>query len=88
MAERAHCVDCFLQAPEDKDASLISAFGWRLTRSRLQDGSLSLEWRCPPCWQRLKATRGPAGNTMRPPSAGTPAPGADPLASRGGRRPA
>jgi hypothetical protein len=72
VADSALCVDCRLQAPEDRDASLVSFFGWRLIRTRTRDGNMDLEWRCPPCWERYKATRGPVGNTMRPPSAGTP----------------
>jgi hypothetical protein len=72
VAESAHCIDCYLAAPEDRDASLISTFGWRLMRSRARDGSMVLEWRCPQCWERYKATRSSVANTMRPPSAGKP----------------
>lgn len=86
MAENARCVDCSLEAPEDKDTSLISSFGWRLMRTRMLDGSVALEWRCPECWERYKATRGVVGTTMRP-AAPSSTNEAQLERNRGGKRP-
>lgn len=59
MAERHQCVDCSRQSPPTETGyTLISReFGWRLTRTRAGDGSFVLEWRCPSCWQKYKATQ-------------------------------
>jgi hypothetical protein len=43
-----------------EDTTLLSRSGWRLTRKTEDDGQITLEWRCPPCWTRhrqLKAVK-------------------------------
>jgi hypothetical protein len=73
MGERHQCVDCRrLSPPTESGYTLISReFGWRLTRSKAADGSLLLEWRCPPCWEKYKAkqTTRPWEPPRRPPPA-------------------
>lgn len=53
------CVDCRAKSPvvETEYTLISSRFGWRLTRRTERDGALTLEWRCPACWQRRKAER-------------------------------
>jgi len=53
MVKRSHsCVDCGTRVPpQDDESALISMkYGWRLTRRLEEDGSSTLEWRCPRCW--------------------------------------
>jgi hypothetical protein len=68
---RETCVRCGKEAPEtDTNYTLISArFGWRLSRATQQDGSVSLEWRCPECWLAFKQSR-PARPVLRSVPAG------------------
>jgi hypothetical protein len=57
---RAHvCSDCRTRAPEtDTNYTLISSrYGWRLTRKVAADGTFSVEWRCPRCWERHKQSK-------------------------------
>jgi hypothetical protein len=64
MEERkAHvCCDCRTRAPEtDTNYTLISSrYGWRLSRNVAADGTFSVEWRCPRCWERHKQTKLPS----------------------------
>ncbi len=62
------CVGCAKSAPEtDTNYTLISAqFGWRLTRVKRPDGTVTLEWRCPNCWRDYKKTRGHAAAEADP----------------------
>ena len=49
------CFDCKIEAPEtNTDYTLIGAQGWRLARRRLDDGTVSFEWRCSECWAKYK----------------------------------
>lgn len=55
MSNRATCVDCGAFAPAtNSDHTLTSTLGWRLTRGKRRDGSLSADWRCPVCWGKRK----------------------------------
>src|SRR5258706_8098621 len=56
MRNSLSCVDCGAAAPDtDSEFTLISSpFGWRLVRTRNEDGSFVFEWRCPACWARHK----------------------------------
>jgi hypothetical protein len=74
-------VGCGKGAPEtDTNYTLISAqFGWRLTRTKQKDGTVTLEWRCPTCWRDFKRSRVGVGTEaalgshlpeMRPPASG------------------
>ena len=74
MERKAHyCHDCRARAPlTDTNYTLISArYGWRLTRRVATDGTFSVEWRCPRCWERLKQMN-------RTPQGGIPAIGVPP----------
>ncbi len=73
------CVGCGKGAPEtDTNYTLISAqFGWRLTRTKQTDGTITLEWRCPTCWRDHKRSKtgattisiaGAYSPEMRPPA--------------------
>ena len=75
------CIGCSARSPEvETEYTLISSrFGWRLTRRIGRDGSVTLEWRCPPCWARFKQDRALAMT----PSEGVPA-SSDPPSSRRG----
>jgi hypothetical protein len=67
MAMRSHsCVDCGTRVPpQDDESALISMkYGWRLTRKLGEDGSSTLEWRCPKCWTIYRESR-PAGDATR-----------------------
>ncbi|RYG63990.1 hypothetical protein EON77_20260, partial [bacterium] len=59
MRDREVCVDCRRLSPEtETNYTLISAqFGWRLSRTRLPDGTIDVAWRCPSCWTTHKARR-------------------------------
>ena len=84
-------------SPEtETNYTLISSqFGWRLTRSRLPDGSFNIEWRCPACWKehkRLKQAadeaRDPHRSSSMPPLGRSDAPlGTRPLPSFPSRPP-
>ena len=55
IGERPTCVECKTSLPEThSDTSLVSRFGWRLSRAK--EGGI--EWRCPACWKRFKARKG------------------------------
>lgn len=62
-SKRHHCVDCGALSPETSaNFTLISAqFGWRLYRAKNERGELTLDWRCPGCWEtfRLRKMRAP-----------------------------
>ncbi len=63
MVKRQHsCVDCGTRVPpQDDESALISMkYGWRLTRKAEGEGAASLEWRCPRCWVKFRAARGPS----------------------------
>ena len=64
LSEVQTCIGCGKNAPEtETNYTLISAqFGWRLTRVKKADGTVSLEWRCPTCWREYKKTRAPGAN--------------------------
>lgn len=51
------CVDCGVLSPPTRTShTLISAkHGWRLTRTKLPDGSCQYEWRCLECFSAQKA---------------------------------
>ena len=53
------CNDCRIVSPEtETEFTLISAqHGWRLSRVFGNDGKVTLEWRCPKCWQAFKQRR-------------------------------
>jgi len=55
--ERPRCVACKAVAPNTTtDHTVISSFGWRLGR-RAQAGKFVMEWRCPTCFKRFRATQ-------------------------------
>jgi hypothetical protein len=56
--DNAVCADCGEQLPEGagKEGLVTTSFRWRLTRKRLPDGGYVLEWRCPACWRKRKAS--------------------------------
>jgi hypothetical protein len=58
-SERPCCDGCGASAPDtNTDYTLISkSFGWRLTRRKLPDGALTMEWRCASCWKKYKGER-------------------------------
>jgi hypothetical protein len=53
------CVDCKRVSPPTRSENtlLSAAHGWRLQRAQNADGSISLQWRCPACWSRLKQSQ-------------------------------
>jgi hypothetical protein len=52
------CVDCAKTSPDtNTNYTLISRTGWRLTRGQMPNGLVTLEWRCPKCWERRKASK-------------------------------
>lgn len=61
FSEAGHrrCVACGALAPStDTSYTLISSqHGWRLSRTLNADGTRTVEWRCPPCWDRHKQLR-------------------------------
>jgi hypothetical protein len=80
---KAHvCCDCKARSPEtDTNYTLISSrYGWRLTRHVASDGTFTVEWRCPRCWERYKLRKTGGGETAAagrtdsapPPSAEVP----------------
>jgi hypothetical protein len=60
MFTRPSCVDCRCLAPETKTYyTLIGpTHGWRMTRTTQPDGTLLIDWRCPPCWRKYKISTG------------------------------
>ena len=86
MPDRQTCIDCGGLSPEtETNYTLISSqFGWRLTRTRLPNGSFVVEWRCPVCWKSYKQRKIAAeearrsGQTIPSP---VPAPSTRPLPS-------
>jgi len=53
------CVRCKSTAPDmSGETTLVSKKGWRLNRALNKDGTLLLEWWCPPCWAERKAHGG------------------------------
>jgi hypothetical protein len=49
MAEA--CAGCGKPCPASSiDTTVISKFGWRVTRRKLDDGRDLVEVRCPACW--------------------------------------
>jgi hypothetical protein len=69
MFTRPTCVDCRAFAPQTNTYyTLIGpTHGWRMTRAPQTDGDMLVEWRCPACWRKYKATAAAAG---RSPSSG------------------
>jgi hypothetical protein len=55
------CFACGKLSPKTETAyTLISAkHGWRVTRMREGSGRRSIQWRCPDCWARWKASSNP-----------------------------
>jgi hypothetical protein len=82
------CIACHKQAPQtETDYTLISAqFGWRLTRSYGEDGSIRLEWRCPTCWAEYKRANHAPGEAVRSSSNPPPQSTMRPTAGRGALR--
>ncbi len=68
MRERQTCVDCGKLSPEtETNYTLISSqFGWRLSRSKKDDGTFDVEWRCPDCWREHKRAKGETEETPPP----------------------
>ncbi len=54
------CNDCHTVAPRTRTSySLIGEqHGWRLSRGRAADGTYTLTWRCPSCWEKHKQAGG------------------------------
>jgi hypothetical protein len=59
------CVDCGTHVPpQDDESALISMkYGWRLTRRVDEQGTATLEWRCPKCWVLYRDQRGPGDSS-------------------------
>jgi hypothetical protein len=56
--ERQICVGCHASPPDMGKGTTTLASpreGWRLSRVKCQDGSDSVAWRCPKCWNKYKA---------------------------------
>ncbi len=65
------CVDCRRPSPETQTQyTLISKYGWRVTRTHATDGEMTLEWRCSACWAVYKTRRARA-SSLPPPEPGT-----------------
>jgi hypothetical protein len=53
MAEA--CADCQEPAPASSlDTTVISKFGWRVSRRRTERGEDLVEVRCPKCWRAYR----------------------------------
>jgi hypothetical protein len=63
MFTRPTCADCRCLAPQTNTYyTLIGpTHGWRMTRTAAGDGTLLIDWRCPPCWRKYKAAAAAAG---------------------------
>jgi hypothetical protein len=73
MSYRPICVECGIGSPDtNTNYTLISRTGWRLTRGAAADGSVAMEWRCPSCWAKHKATPGTNGRSAPPPGPEAP----------------
>ncbi|HEY2514839.1 MAG TPA: hypothetical protein VGI39_28430 [Polyangiaceae bacterium] len=72
MSGRKECVACGKVAPETHgDDTLTTTHGWRVRRGAPSGRGNLLEWRCPPCWQKFKASQDAGvepGATVVPPS--------------------
>jgi hypothetical protein len=56
MIGRHKCVDCGRMSPETHgEITLTTSFGWRIRRAPPPAEEGTTEWRCPVCWQKLKA---------------------------------
>jgi hypothetical protein len=51
------CSGCRIRAPEVESAHALLGEGWRPRRVD-EDGAVTVEWWCPPCWAELKKTTG------------------------------
>ncbi len=72
MDDSMSCIECGARPPETESAyTLIGGkAGWRLTRVRAADGSVTTQWRCAECWHKFKKASAPAA----PGVAASPAP--------------
>ena len=72
VSSSQRCSDCGLQSPEtNTDYTLIgSKHGWRLTKQKAPDGSVTVYWRCPPCWAAHKRSRPEVATAVAPPPPG------------------
>jgi hypothetical protein len=58
MDEPPVCLDCAVRAPHTGSGhTLISVYGWRLSRETLPDRTIKAVWRCGACWRTHKARR-------------------------------
>jgi hypothetical protein len=75
MPSRETCVDCKKQSPEtETNYTLIgSRHGWRLSREKLPDGKVLVEWRCADCWKLHKATQSESAGRQSVTATSTPA---------------
>lgn len=55
---RRQCADCGVWSPPTRSQhTLISArLGWRLRREIKPDGDVIVEWRCPACYAKRRAS--------------------------------
>ena len=61
MSLRPSCAECGTSSPDtNTNYTLISQTGWRLTRNKATDGKAVVEWRCPECWAKRKASGEPS----------------------------
>ena len=60
--EELCCMTCGATPPETESAyTLIGGkAGWRLTRTKRDDGTVLTQWRCADCWNAFKKTAAPA----------------------------
>jgi hypothetical protein len=60
--EELCCMTCGAHPPETESAyTLIGGkAGWRLTRTKRDDGSVLTQWRCADCWNAFKKAAPPA----------------------------
>ena len=55
MMKPDQCTDCDTDAPRsDTNHTLVSSFGWRLSRRVDANGKYILEWRCPECSRKQR----------------------------------
>jgi hypothetical protein len=55
MMKPDQCTDCDVVAPRsDTNHTLVSSFGWRLSRRVEPNGKYILEWRCPECSRKQR----------------------------------
>jgi hypothetical protein len=49
------CVDCDTSSPPtEAKYSLLGLAGWRSIKGKMDDGTPTEDWRCPPCWAAHK----------------------------------